>query len=597
MSDAGRPGGARPAQPPLIVEDGDPGGPGALLRVRGVSKRFGIIRALDDVSVDFAAGEVHALMGENGAGKSTLGKAIAGLHRVDAGTISIGGRVLKNGSLEDAFAAGVRIVHQELAQCPNLTVAENLCLHDIPTTGLGLVDRRAMRERAARLVHRLDPGIDVRAPLGRLAPGRRQIVQIASALDDRAELAVSRVAAGGVGAGADGRAGDGAHGAGGARVIVLDEPTSSLSVAEADRLLEITRQLARDGITVIYVSHRMGEIFAVCDRVTVLRDGRFVATSRVRDIDEPALVEQMIGRRLEAPVRGRGPASGVAAGAPGGEAAVAAGGDGEAAALRALAGDGVHAPAHVGGPALLEASGITSPGKLRGVSVQVRAGEVVGVGGLVGSGRSELLDAIFGLDPAASGEVRVHGKAVERRVRAMIAAGVGYVPEDRRLQGLFFQLGVDENIVLPVMARLARALGIRRRRAEREHVASRMAALRIKAASLSSRPGELSGGNQQKLLIARWMGRETRVLLLDEPTRGIDVGTKAEIYKLIRAAADAGTAVLLVSSEMPELLALSDRIVVLCEGRLTGELTGERMTQANILRLATVESSRASGAA
>ncbi|MBL8990144.1 MAG: sugar ABC transporter ATP-binding protein [Phycisphaerae bacterium] len=499
-----------------------------LLVVRGITKRFGPTLALDNVSVAFRAGEVHALMGENGAGKSTLGKTIAGLHRPDAGTVTIAGRTLAPGSIDDAFGAGVRIVHQELAQCPNLSVAENLCLHDMPSR-FGLVERRAMCARAERLLAGLEPSIDVRAPLGSLSPGRRQIVQIASALDDRSD------------------AGEHGHGA---RVIVFDEPTSSLAVAEVQRLLAIVRQLAASGITVLYVSHRMGEIFEVCDRVTVLRDGRYIATSDVRSIDEPTLVEQMIGRRLEH------------------------------ASHRAAESQGAR-------PVLLEASGIDSPGLLRGVSLAVRAGEVLGVGGLVGSGRSELLDALFGLDRRATGAVAVAGLPVPmRRPRAMIEAGVGYVPEDRKLQGLFFLLGIDENIAVPAMPRLATA-GLRAMAAERRYVAERLEAFRVKTASPASLPNELSGGNQQKLLIARWMGRDTRVLLLDEPTRGIDVGTKSEIYRAVRAAAQAGAAVLLVSSEMPELLALSDRIVVMRDGAISGELAGDAMTQANILRLAT----------
>ena len=520
-----------------------------LLTATSISKRFGITQALDDVSVAFRAGEVHALMGENGAGKSTLGKVIAGLHKQDSGVVTIGGAALKPGSIDDAFAAGIRIVHQELAQCPNLTVAENLCLHDIPTRA-GFVDRKAMAARSARLVHRLDPGIDVEAPLGSLAPGRRQICQIAASLDDRA-------------------------GAGGhrARVIVLDEPTSSLSVAEADRLLEITRQLAREGLTIIYVSHRMGEIFQVCDRVTVLRDGKFVATSNIKEIDEPSLVEQMIGRRLQTPAgRAVKPGHGDAA---------------EAAALKLMIGE--H-HAQTGAAPLLEARGISSPGKLRDVSLKVRPGEIVGIGGLVGAGRSELLDALFGLDKKATGTVLVENRPIDHAsARAAIAAGVGYVPEDRRLQGLFFQLGIDENILVPFMSRIAAALGIRRRTLEKSLVTEKVREFQVKAASLASLPGELSGGNQQKLLIARWMGKATKVLLLDEPTRGIDVGTKSEVYKLVRHAAEQGAAVLLVSSEMPELLALSDRILVMCGGRITGELAGDQMTQANILRLATVD--------
>ena len=522
---------------------------GPLLRADGISKRFGITQALEDVSVSFRRGEVHALMGENGAGKSTLGKVIAGLHKPDTGRIEIDGRELRSGSIDDAFDAGVRIVHQELAQCPNLSVAENLCLHRMPRTRLGMVDRSAMRERAARLVHPLEPTIDVEAPLGLLSPGHRQICQIAAALDEQAK--------------------PGAHPA---RLIVFDEPTSSLSMTETDRLLEITRTLAQSGLTIVYVSHRMGEIFAACERVTVLRDGKFVATSTVADITEADLVEQMIGRRLETPT-GRLRSQG-----------------GEAETLASLDG-AAHSAARGSTEPALEVRDLSSPEKLRGVSLSVRPGEILGIGGLVGSGRSEVLDAIFGIDARATGSVRVLGKEVPRgRPRAMIAAGVGYVPEDRRIQGLFFDLGIDENTVLPYMPELAGVGGVRSAAHERDVVDERLRAFQIKAASASALPGSLSGGNQQKVLIARWMHEGSKVLLLDEPTRGIDVGTKAELYRLIHAAADTGTAIVLVSSEMPELLALSDRIIVMADGCQTGELRGDRMTQSQILTLATRES-------
>lgn len=524
------------------------------LRVEGVSKRFGITQALSDVSVNFCAGEVHALMGENGAGKSTLGKAIAGLHKPDTGTITLDGKQLKLGSIDDAFAAGVRIVHQELAQCPNLSVAENLCLHDMPHGKLCTVDFEEMAVRAASLVHRLDPTIDVRAPLGLLSPGKRQICQIAASLEDGAE-----------------------RGGCSPRVIVFDEPTSSLSVAEADRLGEIVRELAAQGLTIIYVSHRMGEIFSCCDRVTVLRDGKFVATNEVKEIDEATLVEQMIGRRVVTPT-GRVGAEGS-----------------EASALQQISGVGADHPQ--AGAVVLEAKSVSSPGKLSNVSFQVRAGEVLGVGGLVGAGRSELLAAIFGLDPRANGSISVEGTTLPTGdVRAAIRAGMGLVPEDRRHEGLFFDLGVDENIVAPRMPALANwslPFGLRRISDEMRLVRERIKAFQVKTASTSSKPGELSGGNQQKLLIARWMGKETKILLLDEPTRGIDVGTKVEVYKLIREAANKGLAVLLVSSEMPELLALSDRIMVLADGVCTGTLEGDEMTQTNVLTLATRETNAA----
>ncbi len=497
-----------------------------LLAARGISKRFGITQALDNVTVSFRAGEVHALMGENGAGKSTLGKVIAGLHKQDSGEISLQGSVIESGSIDAAFAAGVRIVHQELAQCPNLTVAENLSLHNLPRNAFGFVDFKAMRLRAERLVHALEPGIDVTADLGSLTPGRRQIVQIASSLDEGQS-----------------------HG-GKPKLIVFDEPTSSLSVAETDRLLAIIRRLAADGITCVYVSHRLGEIFAVCDRVTVLRDGKFVATSVVKEINEATLVEQMIGRKVEV-----------------GEKRV---------------------PPAASDPASLEVKDLKSAGKLNGISLKVNRGEIVGIGGLVGSGRSEVLDAIFGLDSQASGGICVHGKKLAvGDSRSMIAAGVGYVPEDRKLQGLFFEMGVDENIVMPFMHRLAGLLGLRSMGRERATVGEKIGNFRVKTASTASRPGELSGGNQQKLLLARWMGKSTKVLLLDEPTRGIDIGTKTEVHKLIRQAADEGAAVLVVSSEMPELLAISDRILVMNAGWLAGELVGDQMTQTNIMNLAT----------
>jgi ABC-type sugar transport system ATPase subunit len=508
------------------------------LVVDSVTKRFGPTVALSDVSLSMRKGEVHALMGENGAGKSTLGKAIAGLHKPDTGSITLAGRPLILGSVKDAYDAGIRIVHQELAQCPNLTVAENLCLHDMPAglKPLGWnIDYRAMNDRAARLLIDLAPEIDVQAPLGSLAPGRRQIVQIASSLDN----------------GGDERKNP--------RVVIFDEPTSSLSVAEADRLMAIVRRLAGQGLLAIYVSHRMNEIFACCDRVSVLRDGKFVATNVIKDIDENTLVSQMIGRTIDTSTK----------------------------VQRTVAATALP---------VLEVNAIASPGRLQKASLAVRAGEILGIGGLVGAGRSELLDAIFGLDPHATGEVRVAGRPMRvGNPRTSIALGLGYVPEDRRLQGLYFQMGIDENILMPTMPLLAR-LGIRNPLGEHRLTKEQMLRLQVKAATTRSLPGELSGGNQQKVLIARWLTARTKVLLLDEPTRGIDVGTKHEIYKLVRQAADAGLAVLLVSSEMPELLNLSDRILVMAEGRLTGELRGPDMTQENILRLAALSSATATPA-
>ncbi|MHA7812561.1 MAG: sugar ABC transporter ATP-binding protein [Phycisphaerales bacterium] len=521
-----------------------------ILTASNISKAFGITQALSGVSVSFLAGEVHALMGENGAGKSTLGKVIAGLHKQDTGKIALNGQELVPGSLDDSFAAGVRIVHQELAQCPNLPVAENLCLHDIPKKGL-TVDFDEMRHRAEQLVHQLDPSIDVTRPLGELSPGRRQICQIAASLDKDE------------------------HGNNAAKVIVFDEPTSSLSLTEASRLMEITRELAARGLTIIYVSHRMSEIFTCCDRVSVLRDGKFVATNVVKEIDEPTLVEQMIGRRVSTP--GAKHES-----------------NPEEKAIEALVGDSnSEDPAYDKDP-ILVVRDLNSPGKLNNINLDLYPGEILGVGGLVGAGRSELFDAIFGIDPRVSGSIDVEGVEIAGKgTKAAIDAGVGlgYVPEDRRNQGLFFNLGIDENILAPIMPDICGGFGMRRLEDELQRVQARVDKFRIKTATLrDTKPNELSGGNQQKLLIARWMSDRTKVLLLDEPTRGIDVGTKTEIYKLINEAADLGLAILLVSSEMPELLALSDRILVMGEGVIKGELKGAEMTQTNILTLATDES-------
>ncbi len=518
-----------------------------------ISKRFGITQALDDVTVSFYPGEVHALMGENGAGKSTLGKILAGLHAQNTGTVVINGRKLIPGSLDDAFHAGIRIVHQELAQCPNLSVAENLCLHDIPTKGM-TVDFAEMKRRAAALVHQLDPDIDVSKPLGYLSPGRRQICQIAASLDKNPDGSMI------------------------AKVIVLDEPTSSLSISEASILMDITRDLASQGLTIIYVSHRMSEIFTCCDRVTILRDGKFVATNIVSKIDEPTLVEQMIGRRIEA-LKNKSDNTNQSS-----SQSI------ETQALKTQIGTADH-PVDLSAEPILKVRNISSPGKLDDCNLDLHPGEVLGIGGLVGAGRSELFDAIFNIDTRAKGSVTIDNTQIlGKGIRTAMAAGLGYVPEDRRIQGLFFNLGIDENILAPVMHTMANPLGIRDRATELDAVAKRINRFQIKTASLSqTTPGELSGGNQQKLLIARWMTENTKVLLLDEPTRGIDVGTKSEIYKLIRHAADDGLAILLVSSEMPELLALSDRILVMGDGQIKGQLTEDQMTQTNILTLATQE--------
>jgi ABC-type sugar transport system ATPase subunit len=486
------------------------------VRFEGVSKRFPGARALDDVSFDVAAGSCHALCGENGAGKSTLGKILAGIHSPDAGRIVLFGQPVAFSGPEQALAAGVGMVHQELAFCENLSVAENLCLGSLPASR-GFVDRTEMRQRAERMLAAIDADIDVRARVGALTTGQQQMLQIASAVGT------------------------------GARVIVFDEPTSSLSQHEADKLYELIGRLRTRGVTSIYVSHRMEEIFRLCDTVTVLRDGTHVATQPASELSQPALVQMMIGRPLED-----------------------------------------YFPSHVHartGDELLRVDELGSPGKFQNISFTLRAGEVLGFAGLVGAGRSEIAQALFGLDPDATGRVAIGGAAMPLKgPRHAMRAGLGLVPEDRKRQGLVLSMTALANTTLPILETLSRWTFIRRR-AERALVGTYFDRLRVRAASPDVVTAGLSGGNQQKLVLAKWLAARCRVLMLDEPTRGVDVGAKAEIHALIDELASSGAGVILISSELPEVLNLCTRIIVLREGRIAGELPRATATQDALMRL------------
>lgn len=488
----------------------------AAVRFRGVTKRFPGVQALTEVSFEIAPGACHALCGENGAGKSTLGKILAGIHAPDEGVVEVAGREASFSGPRDALAAGVGMVHQELAFCENLSVAENLCLGALPTRG-GLLARGEMNARAEAMLARIGVTLDVTRAVGALTVGQQQLVQIASAV------------------GSD------------ARVIVFDEPTSSLSQHEAERLFEAIALLRADGVTCIYVSHRMPEIFRLCDAVTVLRDGRHVGTRPIGDLDEAELVEMMIGRRLEQ-----------------------------------------YFPHHVkaeAGAEILAVEGLASPGKFEGISFRLRAGEVLGLAGLVGAGRSEVAEAIFGLDAAATGSVRVAGVPVPTRdTRAAMASGIGLVPEDRKRAGLVLGMSCKENLTLPTLERLSPFGWIRRRR-ERALADEYLRALRVRTPDADFVAAGLSGGNQQKIVLAKWLAARARVLILDEPTRGVDVGAKAEIHGMIDRLAAEGNGVLLISSELPELINLSTRILVLRAGRIVGEVPRERATQETLVRL------------
>lgn len=476
-----------------------------ILSVRNLSKAFPGVQALSNVSLDIEEGTVHALMGENGAGKSTLGKVLAGLYQPEQGEILLEGKPVKFHGPRDAANAGISIVHQELLFAENLTVAENLCLGDLPHKG-PWVDREAMITKAKTWLDAIGANIDPTRILGELPISKQQLVQIA----------------GGIGRGA--------------KVLIFDEPTSSLSQSEALKLLDLIKDLRSRGVTCVYVSHRLEEVFAICDAVTVLRDGQLVNTVSMKGMTRAELVRMMIGRELAASLS-----------------------------------ENAHPPV---GEEVLRAENISSPGKFENVSFKLNKGEILGFAGLVGAGRTEVAEAIFGLDPEMTGQVWIHDKAtkVKGPIDAM-SKGLGLVPEDRKHHGLVLSMNARHNISLPTIDRVATA-GIIDQKKERGIAQKFFDRMRVKAPSLDSGTIGLSGGNQQKLVIAKWLAAESDVLLVDEPTRGVDVGAKAEIHNLIRGLAEEGRAVLLVSSDLPELLALATRIVVMRDGHIVGELPG-----------------------
>jgi ABC-type sugar transport system ATPase subunit len=486
------------------------------IRLEGLTKRFPGVLALEDVSFEVAAGSCHALCGENGAGKSTLGRILAGIYPADAGRVIIFGRPAAFGGPEQALAAGVAIVHQELAFCENLSVAENLCLGSLPARGVFL-SRHAMRRRAEMMLAAIGASIDVDRQVDELSTGQQQMLQIAAAV---------------------GR---------GARIIVFDEPTSSLSQHEAQKLYELIGRLREAGVTMIYVSHRMEEIFRLCDTITILRDGRHVTTRPAGDLDEAALVESMIGRPLAEYFPGH---------------------------LQAEPGE-----------ELLRVEGLSSAGRFHDVSFTLRAGEVLGLAGLVGAGRSEVAHALFGLDRGVTGQVWTHGVPGAPRTPAdAMRAGIGLVPEDRKRQGLVLAMTGLGNVTLPTLGALSWLTFIRHR-AERALAGAYFERLRVRTPGLEHVVAGLSGGNQQKIVLAKWLAARCRILILDEPTRGVDVGAKAEIHALVDELASKGSGVILISSELPEILNLATRIIVLRNGGVAGELPRAQATQNALMRL------------
>ena len=481
-----------------------------------ITKRFPGVTALDDVTFGIEAGTCHAVVGENGAGKSTLGRILTGIYDLDGGQIRIDGRAVQLIEPRDALDMGIGMVHQELVFCENLSVAENLCLGTLPARG-GFVSDRSMEERARRMLEAVDADMDVGTSIGDLPVAQQQLVQIAAALGS------------------------------GARVIVFDEPTSSLSHVEAKRLRENIRHLKSKGVTSIYISHDLDEIFRLCDVVTVLRDGRHVTTRPVAELDRATLINLMIGRTYEA-----------------------------------------YFPSHVdteSGGEMLAVENFTSPGKFENVSFSVRSGEVLALAGLVGAGRTEVLQAVFGLDPKVTGQLRVAGRPVSIRhpIDAM-RNGIGLVPEDRKRFGLVLTLRVEQNIGLPTLAHRSNFGWIRGKR-EEDLADEYVKRLSVRPDDVRYNTAGLSGGNQQKVVLAKWLAARCPVLLIDEPTRGVDVGAKSEIHALIDQLAHGGTAIVLVSSELPEVLNLSTRIMVLRAGRVAGELSREDADQGAVMRM------------
>lgn len=490
----------------------------AFLDFQGLGKSFPGVRALDDVSFGVSEGSVHALLGENGAGKSTLLKILSGAYRPDQGQIVIGGEEKRFRRTVEALNQGVAVIYQELQLVSELSVAENLLLGHMPGK-LGWMDRRTMREESIRLLHWVGENIDPSTKLGDLPIAQRQMVEIAKALSRNA------------------------------KVLAFDEPTSSLSSREVDKLFQVIRQLRDEGRVILYVSHRMDEIFALCDAGTVLRDGKHVETfTSLEGLTQDDLVRKMVGRTVS--------------------------------------GLGAYQSRPIG-DSVLKVNGLVGPGLRAPVSFQVQKGEILGIFGLVGAGRTEMLRILSGAVRPTQGSVQLGSEVLSARTpRQALNAGIALCPEDRKKEGIVAISSVQDNINLGVRKRFSLGKFVINSRAEAANAEKQVKRLRVKTPTVQHAIGNLSGGNQQKAIIGRVLGHDLKVLLLDEPTRGIDVGAKQEVHDIVRGLASEGVAVVAVSSEMPELLALADRILVMRDGQLSGELSREEATQERLLSLA-----------
>jgi rhamnose transport system ATP-binding protein len=506
---------AQPVAPANHPEVAAPGTP--RIELRGISKRFAATAALTDVSMDLRAGEIQALVGENGAGKSTLVKVLAGVHQPDAGTILLDGVPIQIHGPAHSRALGIATVHQEPRLFPDLTVAENVFIGHAPRGTLGSIDWRGTRKAALALFEELDVQFDTGAPVRGLSMADQQLIEIAKALS--------------VDAG----------------VLILDEPTASLSAHEVERLFTIVRRLRDRGVAIVFVSHRLDEVFALCDRATVFRDGRHVVTAPTNELTTADLVRHMVGRTVSLFPKVENPI----------------------------------------GDVLLEVDGLTRAGVFRDISFVVRAGEIVGLAGLVGAGRTEIARVLFGIDRRDGGEVRIGGKPVEfASPSAAMSEGIAYLPEDRHQEGLVLNFSITQNVTLPILPQLFPRFLVRAA-TERQVAVEHTKQFNVRMTGVDQEVGALSGGNQQKVVLAKWLAAGPRVLILDEPTRGIDIGAKVEVHRIISELAAGGLAIILISSDLPEVLAMSDRIIVLHEGQITAEIARADASQERVMFAAT----------
>lgn len=494
--------------------------PELLVEMLGIGKDFPGVHALTDCRFDLYPGEVHALVGENGAGKSTLMKILAGVYRRDSGTIRIKGSPVNITSTGAAQRIGISMIHQELNLAPHLTVAQNIYLGQEPRRFGFLLDDRALNDRAAELFETLHLNLDPRKRVSALAVAQQQMVEIAKALSFNADI------------------------------LIMDEPTAALTDTEIAELFRITRELRRRGVGVVHISHRLQELKQISDRVTVMRDGRYVDTKATADVSFDQIVSMMVGRTIFEVTP--------------------------------------EVPEHPSPDVVLEVRNLNRGRVIRDVSFNLHRGEILGIAGLVGAGRTEVARAVFGADPVDSGQIFVNGRKV--RINSptdAVSHGIGYLSEDRKRYGLALGMNLETNIVLASLRRFLGPLGVVRSALTRVAAERQVQNLAIKTPSLNQLARNLSGGTQQKVVVGKWLTADTEILLFDEPTRGIDVGAKSEIYRLLNDLAQEGKAIVMISSELPEILRMSHRILVMCEGRVTGELTAAEATQEKIMNFAT----------